>query len=212
MKSQTVVPALLTLSAYAAHRGVGPSAVSNYRKQGLLVFAEGADSKTYVDVARSDARLNAKLDPLRGRPKKAVDAPLFDPPEQPAQAVPARTDRLGDVRTDLLEQQAIAARMKNAAMARTLVAVQDYERRSQEVGRLARERVNSVIRALAERLAAERDPRQITTLLSGEIDKAFEELADQVESGVLTEVDDTALIEETETVADADPAEELDAD
>jgi hypothetical protein len=197
--------ALMSQADFAVHRGVSRPAVSNYKAQGLLVFAEGEGGKLFVDVARTDARLNAKLDPARGRPKKQDAQPQL---EITAPAESSRSDRLGDVRTDLLQQQTIGARLKNAQAARQLVALQEYERRSQEVGRLARERVHAVIRSLAERLAVERDPRQITALLSGDIDKAFEDLADQVASGALTEVDELAAFEDAEMVADASPADD----
>ena len=51
---------LMTKAAYARHRGVGKSAVSNYIKRGQIVLVG-----TKVDVAKSDAKLDAEVDPAR---------------------------------------------------------------------------------------------------------------------------------------------------
>lgn len=201
---------------YAAYRGVGKSAVSNWKAKGLLIWAEGASGQPMIDVARTDARLNAKIDPTRGRPRsKDAAAPLFEGSEQGAaatQAPPPAANRLGDIRTELLEQQAIGQRMKNAERAKLLVPLEEATRRQREGGRMARERVHAVIRANSERLAAIRDPREITALLSGAVDKAFADLADQVASGVVLEVaeietDDAdllAVVEDAEAVEGED--------
>ena len=184
---------LMTQAEYAAYRGVKPSAVSNWKKAGHVLFAEGEDSKLYVDVARTDARLAAKLDPTRGRPTttQAVQASttLFQAARPDAEAGGGVTD----ARSELMREQTIGHRLKNAKEAKELLPVVEYERRAAELGRLARERMHSIVRTLSERLAAERDPRQVTALLASEVDRAVNELADQVEAGALDAASDEPL-------------------
>ena len=208
---------LMTLSAYAAHRGVGKSAVSNYRAKDWVVMAMGPDGKMLVDVQRTDATLNAKLDPLRGRPSKGgTDAPLFDQgapaAASSAKAPPPQPTRLGDVRTDLLEQQAIGQRMKNAKEAGQLVPLAEASRKMSEGFRLARERMHSIVRSEVERIAAERDPRVIAALLFENIDRAFGELADQVEAGALEETDEDADADGDDMAAEIEAALAVDDD
>lgn len=204
-------PALMTQAEFAAHRGVGRSAVSNWKKRNLVVFAEGEDGSLKVDVARTEARLNAKVDPTRGRPTTG----------QPAAAEPA--DRVAapagggvaEVRSDLLRQQVIAATMKNAQAAGTLVPIEEYERRSSELGRMARERTQAMLRGLAERFAAVTDAREIRAIGSAEIDRVFEELADHVAGGALGDDVDAGELEEltaesvTEAVVEPDQGDLL---
>lgn len=207
---------LMTQAEFAAHRGVGKSAVSNYKKAGLLVFGEDpADGKIKVDVARTEARLNSKVDPTRGRPTTAQsagaqDAPLLD---QGAGAGPAMggvsrqmTD-VANVRTDLVRQQVIEKQMANARRAGELVPVAEYEKRATELGRVVRERMQSMLRTMSERFAAEKDPRQIVAVGSLEIDRIFTELADQAEAGTLS-ADDQLEAELAAEVAAQEASEE----
>lgn len=191
----------MTLSAYAAHRGVGKSAVSNYRKAGHVVFAEGGDGKTYVDVQRTDARLNAKLDPARGRPAKAGQqpGPLFDGGAVAVEAAPLARSQLSDVRTELLEEQKIKLRVNNAIAAGLLVPAEEASQLLEGGLRMAREKMQAIVREEAERLAAERDPRAIVAKLGGAVDAAFAALAAKVLSGDLSEDED-----QDEDDADAD--------
>lgn len=199
----------MTQAEYAAHRGVKPSAVSNWKKAGHVVFAEGDDGRLYVDRARTDARLNARIDQTRGRPTSsqasqaqapasAASGPLFS-------GEPAEPSGLAQVRTDLIRQQTIGKTLDNARRAGELVPAMEYERRASEFGRLARERMHSVVRNQSERLSAERDPRQITLLLTEEIDLAFAELADQVQGGALAQDDD-----DDQELTDESPADLVD--
>ena len=187
----------MTQAEFASHRQVGRSAVSNWKAQGLLVFGEGPGGRPMVDVERTDARINSAKDPARGRPTNAEiagrpAARLSPEPDAPS----AARDNLGVVRTDLLREQHLGHKLRNARDAGELVAVADFEARIAELGRLSRERVHSVVRAQAERLAAEHDPRVITALLTAEIDRAFHELADQAEAGALAAVEDEMIPEE----------------
>lgn len=206
-------PRLMTQTEFAKYRGVGKSAVSNWKARDLVVFGEDTDGSIKVDVARTEARLNVKVDPTRGRPTTAqAGGQATLPLETRATATtPARTDDLSVVRTDLLKQQVIEKTMNNARRAGDLVPVIEYQRRAVELGRTARERMQSMLRTLAERFASEKDPRQIVAVGSLEIDRVFTELADAVETGLLADADedgDAALMAE----ADAEEAAEIEDD
>lgn len=179
--------ALMTQTEFAAHRGVGKSAVSNWKKKKLVVFAEGPGGALLVDVTRTEAKLNASLDPTRGRP---TNVQMSDEGAPPAALPTPAGDSLGEVRTDLLREQRVGHKIRNARDAGDLVARAEYENRAAELGRLARERMHSLVRAQAERLAAEHDPRLITAILTAEIDRTFAELADQAEAGALIAAED----------------------
>ncbi|MEG8021810.1 hypothetical protein [Sphingomonas aerolata] len=69
---------LMTKGEFAVHRGVGKSAVSNWAKKDLLVMGECPTSGAIkVDVERTEARINARVDPMRGRPSASL--PLAAP-------------------------------------------------------------------------------------------------------------------------------------
>lgn len=198
--------AVMTKAEYARHRGVKPSAVSNWVKAGHIVFCEDPvrPDRMVVDVARTDARLNSRIDPTRGRPTTGI-------PQAPAPQVvePDLGDMLTGVRTaaqvriELAEEQLIERRQKNARDAGELAPRAELDRRAAELGRVVRERMHAMFRAISERLAAEREVRTIMAIGSAEIDRVFADLADEVERGALVEdadetVEDQALENEVE--------------
>ena len=192
---------LMSQAEYAAHRGVGKPAVSNWKKRGLLVLAEDpATGRTMVDVARSDAKINGRVDPMRGRPSAAaaVNAPAPVTTGEAALPLDAPTGpNLADARLGLLSEQRVGTALKNAQIARELVPLVEYERRMSEIGRLIRERVQSAFRGMAERLAVERDPRVIMSIGEEEFDRVFGDLADDAE-GDLFDDDDAAAPDQQE--------------
>jgi hypothetical protein len=197
--------ALMTQADYARHRGVSKPAVSNWKKAELIVFAEDpSDGRLKVDVARTDAKLNARIDPMRGRPAGGTPAPA-SPIEEAAAAIaaPASGESLQSVRMELLKRQSTGQALKNAEAARELGAIVELERRANEIGRAARERIQAWFRGAAERLAAERDARTIMAFGEEEIDRVFAELADHAEAGAFG--DDST----EEAAADAEDAPAL---
>ena len=177
---------LMTQAEFAAHRGVGKSAVSNWKKAGLLIFAEGDDGKVRVDVERTEARLNARIDPTRGRPTTTIgEAPAIG--ELPMESDTAQTGgrNAAAVRVEVAEEELVARRMKNAEMARQLVPLAECERRLSSLGRMARERVMAELRGRAERIAAARETREAMLLMDEACDAAFAALADAIEGGSL---------------------------
>lgn len=183
-------PLLMTQGEFARRRGVLPSAVSNWKKKDLLVFAEGPGGKLLVDVVKTEARLNAKVDTTRGRPSKGsgVSAPASgEAPAGPTDSgAPEPTD---NPRMALLQQNVIALTMKNMTAAGELVSREEYERRAAEMGRQIRDRVMGVVRDLADRMAVETEPRTIVALQQDAYDRMFGELATDIEQGVLASED-----------------------
>jgi len=189
-----VTQQLMTQAQFARHRGVVKGAVSNWKKAGLLVMAEGPGGKPMVDVQRTELKLNANLDPGRGRPTTAAagalspggDEPALPLGEGPAAAPAAPGDRsLNDERLEELRERRIGQAMKNAQQAGQLVPLVEAERRVSEIGRAARERIHSWARNIAERVAAEKDIRQVQAIFEDGIDQVFRELADAAQRGDL---------------------------
>ncbi|SEM62604.1 hypothetical protein SAMN05192583_0879 [Sphingomonas gellani] len=190
---------LLTQTAFAKHRGVGKSAVSNWKKAGLLVFADDGTGALLVDVTRTEAKLNARLDPTRGRPTAGMQdgsVPELPIDGEADEGSALQQRNLARVRADVAEEDLVGKRMKNAELARELVPAMDAERRLGQLGRMARERVQSELRARAERLAAEREPRAIMALLDEATDKAFHALAAAILNGAADVSEDEEVIAE----------------
>jgi hypothetical protein len=207
---------LMTQANYARHRGVTRPAVSNWKKAGLLVLAEDpADGRIKVDVARSDARINGRVDPGRGRPANAPASPELPIEASPSASAPAPSaaagggESLQSVRMELIRHQTAGHVLKNAREAGELAPVQELQRRAAEMGRAARERMQAWFRAQAERFAAERDPRTLMALGEEGIDQVFSELADAAAAGAFAEDEDSAAVEaELEAAAAAEAGAE----
>lgn len=201
---------LLMKSEFAKRHGVGASAVSNWARKGLLVFGEDPKrpGKQLVDAEKSDLLVRGSIDQTRGRPRSA-EAALVEAGEAPATA-PVRAATMTGAETVRMEEareRIIGRRIDNEKALGNLVSLGEVERRTAERGRMIRERVQATVRNLAERLAAETDPRTITSLLSAELDDVFARLADDIESEASAEAQaDVAL-----AVLDEEADEEAEA-
>lgn len=201
---------LLMKSEFAKRHGVGASAVSNWARKGLLVFGEDPKrpGKQLVDAEKSDLLVRGSIDQTRGRPRSA-EAALVEAGEAPATAPVRAATMTGAeaVRMEEARERIIGRRIDNEKALGNLVSLGEVERRTAERGRMIRERVQATVRNLAERLAAETDPRTITSLLSAELDDVFARLADDIESEASAEAQaDVAL-----AVLDEEAGEEAEA-
>ena len=207
----------MTQAEFARHRRVSKPAVTAWKKKGLLVMAEDpADGRIKVDVARSDARINARVDPMRGRPPSGAVAPAtggpapvlpLDPPPQ-APPGPSSAGALSDERVEHLREQRIGSALKNAQLAGGLVPLVEAERRVSEIGRAARERMQAWLRGIAERFAATSDLRTIMALGEEGIDAVFAELADAAAGGAFAGEDEAELTAEEKAELEAAAAEQ----
>ena len=203
--------ALMTKAEYARHRGVKPSAVSNWVKAGHIVFVEDPErpTKMLIDVQRTDARLNSRIDATRGRPTTGVPRAAAAPaePEDAGPQIAGRT--AAQIRMELADEQLVSVRQKNAREAGELAPKVELDRRAAELGRVVRERMHAMFRAISERLAAEKEVRAVMALGAAEIDRVFADLADEVERGALVEdVEETADDAAIENEVEAQLAEE----
>jgi len=201
---------LLMKSEFAKRHGVGASAVSNWARKGLLGFGEDPKrpGKQLVDAEKSDLLVRGSIDQTRGRPRSA-EAALVEAGEGLATG-PARAATMTGaeaVRMEEARERIIGRRIDNEKALGNLVSLGEVERRTAERGRMIRERVQATVRNLAERLAAETDPRTITSVLSAELDDVFARLADDIESEASAEAQaDVAL-----AVLDEEADEEAEA-
>lgn len=210
----------MTQAEFARHRGVSKPAVTAWKKRGLLVLAEDPKSgRPLVDVARTDARLNANIDPGRGRPpgSEASAASVTAAPELPDQSpgqaslpiapgaeTPPAGDSLQALRMEQIRHQTDGQKLKNARDAGQLVAIDELQRRASEVGRAARERMQAWFFSVAERLAATSDVRTLMTIGEEGIDQVFAELAAAAERGAFSGDGDEAGDED---LPEVDPEE-----
>lgn len=155
----------MSKAAYAKHRGVGKSAVSNWVKRDQIVLTRDGQ----VDVAASDEKLGRQVDPVRGRPGTA-DGPAPKPAS-------AGADDLHAIRARDLREKSIGQALKNAQLAGELVPVKAYEAKLQTLVTGFRERMQSELRAMAERLALEGDQRTIRSLLDDAVHAVCSDMA-----------------------------------
>lgn len=178
---------MLMKSEFAALKGVGASAVSNWAKKGLLVYGQdpARPGKQLVDVEKSELLINGTIDQTRGRPRAASVAQVEgEVAEQRPAAVPRHPvmSPAEAMRMEEARERTLGRRIDNEKALGKLVTLALVEAKAADRGRMIRERVNAVVRAQAERLAAESDPRAIVALLTGEFDLVFTRIADSIES------------------------------
>lgn len=195
---------LLMKSEFAALKGVGPSAVSNWAKKGLLVYGldPARPGKKLVDVEKSDLLIAGTIDQTRGRPRTAersdVEGIEGETVAPVAERVAARAVSMTPAeaaRMDEMRERTLGRRIDNEKALRNLVPLAEVERQAADRGRMIRERIQAVVRAQAERLASESDPRAIVALLGFEIDGVFSRIADEIESEASAEAATDQLLE-----------------
>lgn len=192
---------LMRATEYAAHRGVTKGAVSNWKAAGHLVWEDdpAKPGRKLINVQKSDAYLNRVVDPTRGRPR----AGEAEASQAEAPTVRTAASEIEAARLDEMRQRTLRRTLDNQVILGSLVPLAEYERRAGDMGRLVRERTSGIIRQLAERLAAEREPRQIIALLSEQFDQLFDHIADEIEAEAKAEAGvDRVLAEEADDEED----------
>ncbi|SFK41910.1 hypothetical protein [Caulobacter sp. UNC279MFTsu5.1] len=190
------MPSLMTKGEFAAHMNVGPSAVSNWNKKGLILFSPDPDrpGRQLVDAERSALLIRASVDTTRGRPRKAEQAAAEQLPSTPGEGAGSSSSRtlpamnaLEEARLAEMRERTTTRQIENGRLLGQLVSLPEYERRAADMGRMLRERSHGLVRKLAERLAAEIDPRAIVTLLGDGLDGLFDQVAGELEASLATE-------------------------
>lgn len=176
------MPLLMSQGEYAKRQGVLPSAVSNWKKRGLLVFAEDPKrpGKQLVDVEKTDLLVRGTIDQTRGRPR-AVETTQASAPQAETPA-PRAVSGLEAARLDEMQERTRRRRIETEQLLGKLVPIAEYERRAGDLGRLIRERTNALVRNLAERLAAETEPRAVIAVLGEAFDHLFDQVANEIEA------------------------------
>ena len=166
---------------FASKRGVDPSRVSQWKKQGRLVLSE--DGKR-IDLEASNAALDATLDQTKGMRREGNITSTA--PEAPASAprAPERTSRddTGYWADKAREQAAVAtlAEMRAQEKAGSLVSSAGVRKEAAETARSLR----NAILAIPDRIAPVLDPgnpARAHKLLTDELQKALREFCSGME-------------------------------
>ncbi len=171
---------LISKAAYARHRGVGKSAVSNWIARDQIVLKDGK-----VDVAASDAKLGAMVDPASGRdpvPRPATNKTSSAKAKSTAGVADSAQAQLAEERLGEIRERRIGQAMKNAQAAGELVEIGEYESRLATLISGFCERLQAELRAQAEALAMEQDKRRIRTLLDDTIHQVRTDFAARIET------------------------------
>jgi hypothetical protein len=105
-----------------------------------------------------------------------------------------------------MRERTTRRQIENGQLLGQLVSLAEYERRAGEMGRMLRERSHGLVRKLAERLAAEADPRAIITLMGEGLDGLFDQVAGELEAALETELTVDAVL--AEVAPDEEEADE----
>lgn len=205
---------LMSQNEFAVRHQVGKSAVSNWKRKNLLVFAPDPKrpGKQLVDAEKSDLLVRGSIDGTRGRPRTGDQAEAAEEGGQesaaPQRGVPGMSG-LDEARLADMRERTLSRQIDNQKALKQLVPLMEYERRAGDMGRLIRERAHGLIRQHGERWAAETDPRTLMSLLDQAFDGMFSVLADEIEASVTAEtVVDEALAAVEASVEAEDDAED----
>ncbi|ESQ82383.1 hypothetical protein AEAC466_17320 [Asticcacaulis sp. AC466] len=195
---------------------MGKSAVSNWKKAGLLVFVADPlnPGKQLIDAEKTDILINGSIDQTRGRPPTAIAQggtsagqalPETPEPKKPAYISPMEAARLEEMQERVMRRQ-----LERAQLTGQLVDLAEYSMRMANMARLVRERTIGVIRTNAEALAEEPDPRAITALLTDVFDKMFAQVAAEIDQEADQEAQFDSDLIDVETLEDLELGPEED--
>ena len=161
---------VLSLRAYAKHRGVSLSAVQKAIRSGRI--ATNADGM--IDSDRADAEWNAKTRP--GQRREERETPVAPAPE------PIRPDPAGGLdyfRARAIRENYLArlAKIEFEEKTAKLISRDEVQVAAFTKARTVRDNLLNIPDRLAATLAAEADADKVHQTLAGEIRKALDELA-----------------------------------
>lgn len=161
---------VLSLRAYAKHRGVSLAAVQKAIRSGRI--ATNADGM--IDSDRADTEWNAKTRPGQRRVKKEAPAAPIPEPFRPEPAGGLDYFRARAVRENY---NARLAKIEFEERTAKLISRDEVQVAAFTEGRTARDNMLNIPDRLAATLAAESDEGKVHSILIGEIRKALDELA-----------------------------------
>lgn len=168
--------ALLSLRAYAKHRGVSLAAVQKAIKSGRIATA--ADGS--IDSERADADWSAKTRPGQKRrsPAPAIVAPVV-PFVEPPRSDPGGAGGLDYFRARAIRESYLArlAKIEFEEKSAKLVSRDEVQIAAFTKARTVRDSLLNIPDRLAATLAAEADADNVHQMLTVEIRKALNELA-----------------------------------
>ncbi|MBE0660757.1 MAG: hypothetical protein IH602_23890 [Bryobacteraceae bacterium] len=168
--------ALLSLRAYAKHRGVSLAAVQKAIKSGRI--ATTADGS--IDSERADADWSAKTRPGQKRrsPAPATVAPVV-PYVEPPRSDPGGAGGLDYFRARAIRESYLArlAKIEFEEKSAKLVSRDEVQIAAFTKARTVRDSLLNIPDRLAATLAAEADADNVHQMLTVEIRKALDELA-----------------------------------
>ncbi len=162
----------MTTAEYAAHRGISDSYVRRLRREQRLVEGDGK----LIDVAASDARLDATTDPLRGGDRTGKHEAAGAPPAATARVAPIDGVDLREAMRRERLAKAQLAELELGETARQLTRVRHVDREVFTLVRQALERMRTIGSRLRGKLAAESDPRACEALIDAEVRQVAEDM------------------------------------
>lgn len=194
---------LLSLRAYARHRGVTLRAVQKAIESGRIATVKDDKGRPKIDQAAADKSWQEMTDPAMQREKPAAAAPPSPAPEPTRQASSTRGDYPDDQDPDYSNDdpddesgeeadgpgavfararakkekfKAELERLNYLKRAGELVEVEKVKSETFNLTRKTRDALLNVPSRIASELAAESDPVQIHNILTEAIVRALEEL------------------------------------
>lgn len=187
--------AKLNFAAYARHRGVTPAAVTKAVATGRIsTEVDPRSGRRVIDSDRADREWDENTDRAKQegsaahlkRPSPAAPTSEIQPDEPTTQAPPAlppsdpvsasASIQLSRARREHFNAE--LARLKFERESGKLVEADQVQRRSFDTARIVRESMLNIPDRVAAQLAGETDARRIHELLTGEITKALEAVAE----------------------------------
>ena len=162
---------VLSLRAYAKHRGVSLTAVQKAIRSGRIATT----SEGLVDSDRADAEWTAKTRPGQRRAKQAPP-PVVREPERSEAPIGGGLDyfRARAVRENYLAR---LAKIEFEEKTAKLISRDEVQVAAFTKGRTARDNLLNIPDRLAATMAAESDADKVHQILTAEIRKALDELA-----------------------------------
>jgi hypothetical protein len=163
---------VLSLRAYAKHRGVSLTAVQKAIRSGRIATT----SEGMLDSDRADAEWTAKTRPGQRRAKQAPPAAVVREPERSEAPIGGGLDyfRARAVRENYLAR---LAKIEFEEKTAKLISRDEVQVAAFTKGRTARDNLLNIPDRLAATLAAESDADKVHQILTAEIRKALDELA-----------------------------------